>query len=201
MVRQDNDILPEQLSKTAAGLGRVIAEAAQGDLSGMDEQVKSDLSKLQQDAKAFVEGIEEWFGALRNKNAHRDEEHLRRARHEARNQLNHLFGIVQLLQMASLPPEILDRMREAIGMLEECLALVAGTAEPPVLDRASSASESLIPPSAKNGGLILVADDDPSNREILERLLGPQGFDVEFAKNGREAIERIELQAYDAVLL
>ena len=54
---------------------------------------------------------------------------------------------------------------------------------------------------SESAGTILVADDDPENREILHRLLLPCGFEVEFAENGRIAIEKMESTDFDAVLL
>jgi len=44
------------------------------------------------------------------------------------------------------------------------------------------------------GGPILVVDDDADIRSALEMLLSYEGFDVWTAKNGREALRRIELE-------
>jgi len=48
---------------------------------------------------------------------------------------------------------------------------------------------------------ILVADDDPTIRSELSELLREDGHEVDTAADGREAIQRIETQAYDAALL
>lgn len=48
---------------------------------------------------------------------------------------------------------------------------------------------------------ILVVDDTPHNVKLLADLLGARGFDVRTAANGREAIERIEKDPPDLVLL
>lgn len=48
---------------------------------------------------------------------------------------------------------------------------------------------------------ILVADDDPMIRSELSELLRDDGHDVDTAADGREAIQRIETDAYDAALL
>lgn len=39
---------------------------------------------------------------------------------------------------------------------------------------------------------ILVAEDQPENRELMERLLGDVGFDLHFVQNGREAVRETD---------
>jgi two-component system response regulator MprA len=48
---------------------------------------------------------------------------------------------------------------------------------------------------------LLVVDDDPSVREALALLLDLNGFDVDTARDGREAIRTMALAAPDAVIL
>jgi signal transduction histidine kinase/CheY-like chemotaxis protein len=48
---------------------------------------------------------------------------------------------------------------------------------------------------------ILVADDRPSNRDILEELLTPLGFSLRFAHNGAECVEQFEQWSPDCILL
>ena len=48
---------------------------------------------------------------------------------------------------------------------------------------------------------LLVVDDDPSVREALALLLDLNGFDVETARDGREAIRTIAVASPDAVIL
>jgi sigma-B regulation protein RsbU (phosphoserine phosphatase) len=50
-------------------------------------------------------------------------------------------------------------------------------------------------------GLILVADDDETNREMLGRRLARLGHKVEFAENGRRALDLMRHQPFDLVLL
>lgn len=168
-----------------------------------DSQLLVDLEKLRSEADGFRSGVEKWFGDSAFTDSNTFEENLRHGRHEARNQLNHLFGIVQLIQM-SAPPEISEQTPDIIVALETCLALVSGSAQiiEPADEPAPVSTTPQDPVSTKpNGGTLLVADDDEENRTILERLLTPHGFDVEFAVNGVEAIARISENAYDAVLL
>jgi two-component system response regulator MprA len=48
---------------------------------------------------------------------------------------------------------------------------------------------------------VLVVDDEPAVRESLERVLRHDGFEVDLAVDGREAIRRLALARPDAVLL
>lgn len=48
---------------------------------------------------------------------------------------------------------------------------------------------------------ILIADDDPKIRKLIERVLVLDGYEIEAVDNGRQAIERINRATFDAILL
>jgi two-component system response regulator MprA len=48
---------------------------------------------------------------------------------------------------------------------------------------------------------ILIVDDDPGVRQVLERVLRDEGFVVECAANGYQALDRIAAHPPDVVLL
>jgi len=50
-------------------------------------------------------------------------------------------------------------------------------------------------------GTILVADDQPSNRELLEELLAAEGFKVASVSDGTAALEQLSIVPIDLVLL
>lgn len=50
-------------------------------------------------------------------------------------------------------------------------------------------------------GQILVVDDNEMNRDMLSRRLGRRGFDVATAADGQEALEALDQQPFDLVLL
>src|ERR687884_1163040 len=53
-----------------------------------------------------------------------------------------------------------------------------------------------------SGGMrVLVVDDEPAVREILERILRVEGFEVALANDGREAVRSQAAAPADAVLL
>jgi CheY-like chemotaxis protein len=56
--------------------------------------------------------------------------------------------------------------------------------------------------SAESGrGKVLVVDDDDSIRMMVERVLRREHFDVESARDGFEAIEKLEHNRYATILL
>ncbi len=60
------------------------------------------------------------------------------------------------------------------------------------------------PPDRSTGlsaGRVLLAEDNPTNQRLLVRLLEKLNFSVDAVANGREAIAKFQLQAYDCVVL
>ncbi len=48
---------------------------------------------------------------------------------------------------------------------------------------------------------ILIVEDDEVNIVIVEYLLQKEGFEVETASNGEEAVEKVEADKYDLILM
>jgi two-component system, OmpR family, alkaline phosphatase synthesis response regulator PhoP len=48
---------------------------------------------------------------------------------------------------------------------------------------------------------VLIVDDELSNRRLLEAMLEPEGFVLETASSGAEALARVAVQAPDLILL
>ncbi|MCP4297520.1 MAG: response regulator, partial [Proteobacteria bacterium] len=48
---------------------------------------------------------------------------------------------------------------------------------------------------------VLVVDDEPKNIQLLGSILSSEGFQVEYATNGADAIEWCETEHFDAILL
>ena len=50
-------------------------------------------------------------------------------------------------------------------------------------------------------GRILVVDDDPANQEVLSRCLEHQGYQIDLADSGAQALKKLGQDAFDLVLL
>ncbi|HEV7239257.1 MAG TPA: response regulator [Thermoanaerobaculia bacterium] len=48
---------------------------------------------------------------------------------------------------------------------------------------------------------VLVVDDDRSIRDLVRNVLRPERFEIEEAADGQEALARIRIKRYDAVVL
>ncbi|MEM9283458.1 MAG: response regulator [Verrucomicrobiota bacterium] len=167
-----------------------------------DQQLVDDLEKLVTDSNRFRAAVETLFSDEIFASGSDFQESMRHARHEARNRLNHLFGTIQLIQMNPGAEELIRQSGTVVESLENCLALVSGAKT----DEVREPFEEPLPftPANLEGqhrGTLLIADDEPENCKLLDRLLTPHGYETEFAANGMEAIERIEERDFDAVLL
>jgi CheY-like chemotaxis protein len=58
-----------------------------------------------------------------------------------------------------------------------------------------------MPATAGHEGIILVADDNEANRELLSALLSAEGYQVVCAANGQEALARVDSGSIDLALL
>ncbi|TYT26525.1 hybrid sensor histidine kinase/response regulator [Luteimonas viscosa] len=62
-------------------------------------------------------------------------------------------------------------------------------------------SRSTMPNAKNNAGRVLVVDDQPSNLRIISALLSRQGFSVYTAESGEDALQRLQQQLPDLMLL
>ena len=128
------------------------------------------------------------------------DEFISNSRHSARNVLNKIFGPIQFLETDPDCEAHLEKLAKLAAKADHCTQLLAGTRTPsaPSASKSEADEEHLRPIEP---GTILVADDDEENREILARLLAPDGHTIEFATDGKQALAMIKANDYDAVLL
>jgi CheY-like chemotaxis protein len=123
--------------------------------------------------------------------------------HELRTPLNGVTGLVQALANTPLTKAqsaLLQDIAASAGQLEK---LVSG-----LLDYGDAArATDLSPPSpvvhdADGPPLrVLAADDNPTNRKVLELMLGAAGAEVISVENGEQAVEAWRGGAFDVVLM
>jgi adenylate cyclase len=194
IARHDLSAAVDELCRVASRLSALYG--AKSDI------ISRDLDNFKTEALLFQGEIPLWFSVPPAIDEEKESERLRSARHDARNRLNHLFGIIQLIRLGKPPVTLLHLSSEAVRVLEKCLAAITSMTpgQNPEHDLPPPASPSvmLTPGSA---GHLLIADDDAGNRSILGRLLEPHGFRLAFAENGVEAIRQMATQDFDAVLL
>jgi CheY-like chemotaxis protein len=79
--------------------------------------------------------------------------------------------------------ELIDAVRQALGPMAQ------STTEDPT-DKAPG-----------RRGRILLVDDAPVNQEVAQGLLEMQGYEVSLADNGRDALEALDREAFDVILM
>ncbi len=172
-----------------------------------DDILGRDLENFKNEALLFQSEIPLWFPAAPPPSPAPPDgaATLRSARHDARNRLNHLFGILQLIRLGKPPVTLLHLSSEVVRWLEKCLSALTAMTPPDDEPRAEPPPLSTPPdrttPEAGSAGHLLIADDDAGNRSILGRLLEPHGFRLAYAENGVEVIRQMAEQDFDAVLL
>jgi class 3 adenylate cyclase len=142
---------------------------------------------------------------------------------DLRTPLNHALGYSEiLLEQAESDghPDLIPDLqrihqaaRDFLRLMEERLVpemmapstspkdAVASLAEPTALVL-SREGPSVRPSSEPDlGGVLLVVDDDPGNRDLLTRRLSRQGFEVHSASSGPEALDRLHSETFDLILL
>jgi len=77
----------------------------------------------------------------------------------------------------------------------------AGLDQGPLADRVEGTASDALAPCSGGGPRILVADDEASIREILERFLTEWGYEVELACDGEEALLAILHRHPDLILM
>jgi PAS domain S-box-containing protein len=113
-------------------------------------------------------------------------------------------GLARLRQDAYQPLAIIEqRASEFTGPDVDRIARAAenlrGCLENPPRDSAAASNPATIP--SVHSGRLLVVDDDATNRDILSRQLAKQGYLIETARGGPDALELMALNHYDVVLL
>jgi adenylate cyclase len=200
-------------TEALVGLGDLLAQAAEG---ARPDDYLADVATLRQAAAHLQELTAHLLDRDEPNGSAALAAELGQVRHDLGNRLNQVVGMVQLLQIqeealfgAFLPDlkKILDQCRACearllslregrrnapSGMSEEEVAQVLAQIQP---------IDDLAPGLSCPGGTVLIADDDPVNREVLRRVLEHQGHCVAEAGGGGEALRVLQQRAYDVLLL
>jgi DNA-binding response OmpR family regulator len=126
-------------------------------------------------------------------------------RHELNTPLNHIIGYTDLLLEEGADgasPEFVTEVERIRAAARQSLVLITRVLGPG-MQPAPSVPEpaGATPVAAGESGSVLIVEDDSINREILERHLTRQGYQVLIAKGGRQALEMLAAARVDVVLL
>ncbi len=147
-----------------------------------------------------------------------NEEALADLRHDLRTPIGHVLGYGEMVaeelegsERADLLPDV-ERIREAgrrlLALVDERLTteglgahLPATPALPAVRPAPPGTPSGSVLAESEDGGLLLVVDDNPDNRDVLARRLQKQGHWPVTAASGPEALAMLAGQPFDLILL
>ena len=148
--------------------------------------------------------------------------------HEVRTPLNQIIGYAEMLQEEAREqgrPAVVADLEKILSAARALLGLVVenfvGPEAGPVLAATQPAASATVfirrpavdpapmrpaspesqAPPGQLGSSILVVDDDEANRTMLARRLVRLGYKVTLAENGRRALEALQAEPFDLMLL
>lgn len=205
-------------AEAAASTAQLLLENAQ--TSDVAAPWRRDLARIRQSALRLYRAVRQRLHPPHGASGARAfAERLHRARHDIRGILGNVLNRCQLVMLEAdrLDADLradLDRIRHHAL---RCVAHLdqhresnheippPGAAAPqqpaPAPKSAAPAPRSPLPAAEISGASILVADDNPTSRELLGRFLKRQGHEAAFATDGIEALELLAKRDFDLVLL
>lgn len=196
------------------------AEILEEDLedSGSAEFLR-DLTLVHGAGERLIALIDEHLGASKKGVEELD---LHEAQFQMRGQLNHIAGYTEMLREVAEDDELEKDVHADLGRIADAATFLLnyiGEKLKPVSfeggalksdefglsesdDKASVVSEGTFEPEGLgSGGRILVVDDNSANRDLLTRRLERHGYDVLALPGGREALDYLENDSADLILL
>jgi sigma-B regulation protein RsbU (phosphoserine phosphatase) len=183
----------------------------------LPEEFAPDLGKIHAGGKQLLALIAEYFDEETFETKRGD---VQRLCHDLRTPVNQIIGYSEILQEDAIKlgckkyiPD-LQKIRAAaaswLGLMEEHLlpagagadaaANVTDTLLAPGITFQSPAARSKVGRAGAQGNL-LVVDDDEFNRDMLSRRLQRDGYTVQSAANGVDALRLLRTNTFDLVLL
>lgn len=184
-------------------------------------EFQDDLKHIHTSGQRLVELIEELLGPAKNGI---DDIDFTSTQYQLRQQLNHISGYCEMLHELAeeedrndLIPD-LDRIMQASVTFTNIVEMkvrpsyiengIDGTLQQesnskPITGKSDSATEkeSLSVNWLGEGGNLLVVDDNPENCDLLVRRLGRQGYNAISVESGEKALELLEKESFDLILL
>ena len=159
--------------------------------------LRVDITGLKQQAQALEQALVRAEAASRAKS-----EFLADMSHALRTPLNGVSGLAQALEGTTLGPgqqALVADIRASAGELER---LVSGLLDYEEIEAASRAPTPAAALGAAGAPLrVLVADDNPTNRKVIELMLAAAGAAPTCVEDGRQAVEAWRAGGFDVVLM
>jgi CheY-like chemotaxis protein len=162
--------------------------------------LRVDITEMKRQADALAQALAHAEAANRAKS-----EFLADMSHELRTPLNGVSGLLQALALTPLSEDQTSLVQDIGASAAQLERLVHGLLDygeadltPHLADHQGGSSGQA--PDAE-GVRVLVADDNPTNRKVLELMLSAAGVQPTSVENGREAVEAWRAATFDVVLM
>ncbi|MBR7620675.1 response regulator [Phenylobacterium sp. 20VBR1] len=159
--------------------------------------LRVDITAMKQQAEALEEALHRAEAASRAKT-----EFLADMSHELRTPLNGVLGLGQALAATELSDSQRVLLTDMVGSAQDLDGLVNGLLDYGDRARAADAAPGGgVTPSDVPALRVLAADDNPTNRKVVELMLGAAGAQVISVENGQQAVDAWRAGAFDVVLM
>ncbi len=153
--------------------------------------LRVDITALKDQAQALEMALSRAEAANRAK-----DDFLADMSHALRTPLNGVLGLMRALaetELSAAQRGLVAEARDCAGELERLVLGLLEHAEPPPVAAAA--------PAVGQGLKVLVADDNATNRKVLELMLSAAGAQATCVEDGAQAVEAWLAGAYDAVIM
>jgi DNA-binding response OmpR family regulator len=200
--------------KTPVGHVMGYSEMIEEDIEDDLPESLYDLRSIRSSGERILELINDHLGSAKR---NIDDIDLDLASQLMRQQLNHISGYCEMVQedvedkgFTQYSPD-LEKIQSAsatlVNLIEQLLQVSSLTIDD--LSGVEIDVSTPIPiPSTQiefslvgDGGELLVVDDNPTNLDLLRRRLTKQGYDVTTVGGGQEALDLLETQSFDLIVL
>jgi adenylate cyclase len=205
------------------GYGEMLVESATDEGAG---EFRADLEKILTAGQQLRTRVSDLLHPARTETPDLDLDSFgAHVRHELRTPINAVIGYSEMLIEDADAPEraefvadlqkIQAAARQLLELIEDIVRFSDLEADSATLRPADDGVSSMIANlvstihaiddaharQTEQGGLVLVVDDSETNRDILARRLAREGYEVETASDGAQALEAVALRKFDLVLL
>jgi CheY-like chemotaxis protein len=160
--------------------------------------LRVDITQMKRQAEALADALHRAEAASRAKT-----EFLADMSHELRTPLNGVMGLAQALAATRLTTAQVALVAEILTSARRLDQLANGVLD--YGDAARSTDTAAAVPVRSGADApplrVLAADDNPTNRKVVELMLGAAGAEVVSVENGAEAVDAWRAGAFDVVLM
>jgi CheY-like chemotaxis protein len=160
--------------------------------------LRVDITEMKQQAEALEHALAHAEAANRAKS-----EFLADMSHELRTPLNGVLGLAQALENTVLDAQQRTLLSEILASAGKLERLVTGLLDYGDADLAAAEDTHLAAPAPEGGRpvRVLLADDNPTNRKVIELMLGAADAHVVSVENGAEAVDAWRAGRFDVILM